>query len=477
MNFSKAHFIGIAGKGMSATALLLKQMGVEISGSDEGFYPPVSDYLESAKVPFAKGYRKENIPADADVIVIGKNAKLVPETNEEVRAAFASGKLVRSFADIVHELTVASENIVVAGSYGKSTCTALLAWCLRTAKKDPSYFIGEVTNGFESYAQRGKGPVFVLEGDEYPSSNWDNTSKFLRYNARNVLLTSATHDHINVFPTHADFLKPFRALLDGLPPDGVLVACSSEPHARALVQATSRRAIYYALDDRANWHAGKIVHGARTDFDLMQGNEKVVRLATHHLGNHNIENIVGVSAMLLEKGLLSPDELRAGMASFMGVKRRMELLSMASTVPVYEGFGSSYEKARSAIAAIKLHFPDRRLVVVFEPHTFTWRNREAIAAYDDVFDGAANIFIYEPASQGAGTHAQLTQAEIVGRVRNAGYDAEPFVEPSEALQRLDGMLKPDDVLLLLTSGELGGLIKTIPKLVDQKYPGKHAVAV
>ncbi len=122
--------------------------------------------LKSANVPFAKGYRKENIPADADVIVIGKNAKLVPETNEEVRAAIAGDELVRSFADIVHELTVASRISSCAGSYRKSTCTALLAWCLRTAKKDPSYFIGEVTSSFESYAQRGQSPVFVLEGDE-----------------------------------------------------------------------------------------------------------------------------------------------------------------------------------------------------------------------------------------------------------------------------------------------------------------------
>ena len=474
MNFSKAHFIGIAGKGMSATALLLKQMGVRISGSDEGFYPPVSDYLKSANIAFAKGYRKENIPDDADVIIIGKNAKLQPETNEEVRAAFASGKLVRSFADIVHDMTVASDNVVVAGSYGKSTCTALLAWCLRTAKKDPSYFIGEVTNGFECYAQRGQGPVFVLEGDEYPSSNWDSTSKFLRYNARNVLLTSATHDHVNVFPTHADYLVPFRALLDRLPSAGILVACGSEPHARALVAATGRPAVFYALDDRAHWHADNIARSARTDFDLMRGSEKVIRLSTRHLGNHNIENIVGVSAMLLEKGLLTPDELHAGVGSFMGVKRRMELLSAASTVPVYEGFGSSYEKARSAIAAVKLHYPDRRLMVVFEPHTFTWRNREALAAYDDVFDGAAKILIYEPASQGASSHAQLTHDEIVDRVRSAKYDAEAIVDPEEALQRLNGILETDDVVLLLTSGELGGLIKTIPRLAEQKYPGQNA---
>ena len=110
----------------------------------------------------------------------------------------------------------------------------------------------------------------------------------------------------------------------------------------------------------------------------MRGREKIVRLSTRLLGNHNIENIVGVSAMLLERNLLSPKELQGGISTFQGVKRRMELLSPSSSVPVYEGFGSSYEKARSAIAAAKLHFPDRRLLIVFEPHTFTWRNRAAM---------------------------------------------------------------------------------------------------
>jgi UDP-N-acetylmuramate: L-alanyl-gamma-D-glutamyl-meso-diaminopimelate ligase len=470
MNFSKAHFIGIAGKGMSAVALLLRQMGVRITGSDEGFYPPVSDYLRNEKIPFAAGYRKENIPDDADVIVIGKNAKLQPDSNEEVRAAMDSGKLVRSFADLLHDLTVNSETIVAAGSYGKSTCTALLAWCLRVANKDPSYFIGEITNGFERHAHRGQGPLFVLEGDEYPASNWDNRSKFLRYNAKNVLLTSATHDHINVFPTHADYLSPFRSLLGSLPSDGLLVVSSSEPHARALAGSLACTTVFYALDDKAHWHAANIERGAETGFDLMRGNEQIVRLSTRMLGDHNIENIVGVSAMLLEKQLLSPEELRSGMGTFQGVKRRMELLSPASRVPVYEGFGSSYEKARSAIVATKLHFPDRRLIIVFEPHTFTWRNRAAISAYDDVFAGASRIFIYQPASQGAATHAQLTQDEIVARVRAANYDAGAISDPDEALQTLGDMLRPDDVVLLLTSGELGGLIRTIPQLVETKYP-------
>jgi UDP-N-acetylmuramate: L-alanyl-gamma-D-glutamyl-meso-diaminopimelate ligase len=266
-------------------------------------------------------------------------------------------------------------------------------------------------------------------------------------------------------------------LLDSLPPNGILVANSSEPHARTLVDKTSRTAVFYSLEDKANWHADKIVRSSLVTFDLMRGGEKIVRLSTRLLGNHNIENIVGVSAMLLEKGLLSPDQLGVGINSFMGVKRRMELLSTSSTVPVFEGFGSSYDKAKSAIAAAKLHFPHRRLMVVFEPHTFTWRNREAIAAYDDVFDGAAKILIYEPASQGASTHAQLTQNEIVARVKGARYDAEAIIDPQEALQKLDRILESDDVVLLLTSGELGGLIKTIPKLAEQKYPSKDVFSI
>jgi UDP-N-acetylmuramate: L-alanyl-gamma-D-glutamyl-meso-diaminopimelate ligase len=470
MERKRAHFIGIAGKGMSATALLLRELGWEIGGSDEGFYPPVSDYLRTANIPFAAGYRKENIHPEADLVVIGKNAKLVPESNEEVAAAFASGKRVCSFPDVLRDLTVGAETLVVAGSYGKSTCAALAAWCLKQADKDPSYFVGEVIRGFASYAHKGSGCAFVLEGDEYPSANWDPTSKFLHYNARNILLTSATHDHVNVFRTHEDYLAPFRILLRSLPPDGVLVVNSGEEHAHALANASAARTVFYALGDKGQWHAQNISYGLRTTFDLMNGRERTARLATGLLGAHNIENIVGVSALLLEKAMVDPGELARGVASFEGVKRRLEHLSPLSRVPVFEGFGSSYEKARSAIAAMALHFPARRLLVVFEPHAFTWRNRAALPQYDDAFVGAHKIFIYEPAAQGAATHAQLTQAEIVSRVKAAGFDVEPMADAAQGLQDMAAELREDDCVLLLTSGDLGGLIKSVPALAERRFP-------
>jgi len=466
----KAHFIGIAGKGMSATALLLREQGWQISGSDEGFYPPVSDYLIQAHIPFAKGYKKENIPADANIIVVGKNAKLVPESNEEVRAAFASGIPVKSFPDILEELTAETENIVVVGSYGKSTSTALLAWCLKEAGKDPSYFIGEVAKGFETYAHVGTGETFVLEGDEYPSSNWDHTPKFLHYHPKNILLTSATHDHVNIFKTHADYLVPFQTLINTLPKDGLLVANAGELYAKQIADTYPGKKIFYSISKEESWHPRDIRYSIPTTFDLYNGEEKVISISTNLLGAHNIENIAGVSALLLEKKLLTPEELAQGIATFQGVKRRMEHLSPRSQVPVLEGFGSSYEKAKSAMAAMRLHFPTRRLIVVFEPHTFTWRNRASLHHYDDVFAGADQVYMYEPASQGAATHAQLTQEEIVARVRTAGFTVEAITSPADALQKMEQTLQPQDTVLLLTSGNLGGLIESIPALVEKKFP-------
>lgn len=472
MKIKKAHFIGIAGKGMSATALLLRESGVIVTGSDEGFYPPVSDYLLSAGIRFSNGYNKDNIPNDADAIVVGRNAKLTPQANDEVRAAVDSGLPVYSFPDIISDITRDTDNIVVVGSYGKSTCTALMAWVLKENDLDPSYFIGEVTNGFAAYAHRGRGPTFVLEGDEYPSSHWDNTSKFLHYNAKSVILTSAAHDHVNVFPTHESYLAPFRCLLARLPNDGTLVVNGGDKFALNLAAKVDARinCVTYGIDDNSAWYPKDIQFGQETKFQLCCKGNAVTSCSTTLLGMHNVENIVGVSTMLLERELVTAAGLRDAVASFKGVKRRLECLSQNSMIPVYEGFGSSYEKALSAIAAMRLHFRTRRLLVVFEPHTFTWRNASAVAYYDDVFVEADKVFIFSPASQGAETHSQLTHSEIVKRVLAAGVDCEPILSAEHGLEICRRNITENDAVLLLTSGSLGGLTRSIPLFLEESFP-------
>jgi UDP-N-acetylmuramate: L-alanyl-gamma-D-glutamyl-meso-diaminopimelate ligase len=460
----KAHFIGIAGIGMAATALLLREQGWSVTGSDEGFYPPASEILPRAGISVASPHAAGNVPPDADAIVIGKHAKLTQE-NPEVAAAFASGKPILSFPDVLAEVTRRRDRIVVAGSYGKSTNASLLAWALVHAGRHPGYFLGAVPKNMPSNAALGADPPFILEGDEYPSSNTDPRAKFLHYAPASLVLTSAVHDHVNVFPTHADYLAPFRQLIANLPVDGLLVVCADEPHAMALARAAPCRVVTYALSDsNATYRAEHLVHAEESTFDLV-GPGIRQPMTTMQLGAHNIQNMIGAAALLLEKGLARPREIAAAFASYQGIIRRLDKLTSNSSIPVYEGFGSSREKSRAAIDAIRLHFPNKRLVIVFEPHTFSWRSRDTLFWYDSVFDGAAEVFVYQPPSHGAASHDQVSQDEIADRIAETGLPATKLgADKGGDVASIIAHLQPDDVVLVLTTGDLGGMI---PMLVEK----------
>lgn len=455
----KAHFIGIAGVGMSATALLLKESGWRITGSDAECYGPPREVLERGGISFVLGYTPEHIPPDADCFVIGRNAKLAPETNAEVRAALATGKPVYSFPEMLGRLTEGRENFVVAGSYGKSTVAALAAHILRHAGIDAGYFIGAEPARSEwlpAPSALGTAPLFALEGDEYPSAHADPRAKFLHLHPRDVLLTSVVHDHVNAYPTFAEYENPFRELLALVPAGGMALACADEPRALALAHASGKELHTYGIRNAdAEFRAADIRYGGRTRFALMRGTETLGTIETALLGAHNVENIVGAAAYALAREPVPFQKISAAVRDFAGVRRRLDRVAPGSRIPVFEGFGSSYEKARAAIAAMKLHFPGKPLVVVFEPHAFGWRNRANLPWYDDAFAGAAEVFIAPPETQGAGMHDQLAHEEILAR---AGAAAEPYTGPTAVVRSLSG----NEVVLILTSGSLGN---TLPALV------------
>lgn len=463
-----AHFIGIAGMGMSATAILLKEQGWEVDGSDTEAYPPGTDQLARHGISYKTTYDAGNIPKNANVIVIGKNAKLTRENNPEVRAAYESGIRIASFPELLGEIVVQRESIVVAGSYGKSTVTSLIAWCLSRSGVDAGWFIGASPEGMEP-SHLGKHPVFVLEGDEYPTSATDPRPKFAHYHAHDCVITAASHDHVNIYKRHEDFLKPFRALVTSLPKEGILLFCGDEPHASSLVQGAKARAISYGMTFASEWHPKNISYGDTTTFDLMRGREMITMLSTTLLGAHNVENIIGASAMLLEKKLLTPEQLTEAIKHFKGLARRLDKKTTRSTVPAYEGFGSSREKLRSAISALSAQYPDKRLVVVFEPHTFSWRNKKMLHWFDTGFAGAVLVLLYKPAEQGASTHEQSSQAEMVERLAKTGVSVVAATNPDEMMTMLDREIRDNDVVLLSSSGPMDGLIEQIPKWLNNTF--------
>jgi UDP-N-acetylmuramate: L-alanyl-gamma-D-glutamyl-meso-diaminopimelate ligase len=473
LQLQKAHFIGIAGVGMSATAKLLKDKGIAISGSDEDAYPPVSDFLEQEGISYNSRYAADNIPRNADLIVIGKNAKLVPETNPEVAAAYASGTRIASFPEVIGDISRGKTTIVVAGSFGKSTCAAILAHALECVadgneERRPSFLIGAIPITPRTSA-RLAGQTFVIEGDEYPSSNTDSRSKFLHYHASHLLITPLAHDHINVFPTPEDYLEPFHKLLGALPARATVVACVEGSLSERVLSKLDRPIVTYGLH-AGDFTAADIVWGEETRFTLMHRQAPVAALATTQLGGHNIQNIIGVSALLLSLELCPTDRLPACIATFRGLKRRLDRKSEGTAVPIFEGFGSSYDKARSAIAAMRRHFPEHRIVVLFEPHTFSWRNRDTLHWYNDVFSGTGKVFIYQPPSQGAATHSQVSQDEIMERVRKSGVEVAAITDIDATCREIESELNPKDLILILTSGNLGGLIGRVQGIAERKFP-------
>ncbi|MDB5224779.1 MAG: hypothetical protein JWO43_401 [Candidatus Adlerbacteria bacterium] len=463
----KAHFIGIGGVGMSAVAKLLQDSGWEVSGSDEAVYPPISTQLSSYGIAWSTPYQPSNIPEDVDLIVIGKNAKLVAESNEEVAAAYASGKPIKSFPDVLGDLSQEKETVVVAGSYGKSTSVALLAHCLEVAGGDPSYFIGAVPITPTTSARIGAGRLFVMEGDEYPASNTDSRSKFLLMQPAHTLVTPLAHDHFNIFPTTEDYLKPFYELTELLSENATLVVATSGTLSRVYLSTIKHPHVTYGIAE-GDYHADNIAWGEHTSFDIVHQGEKIVRVQTSQLGEHNVENIVGVAAFLFTRNLVTPEQFVTAVAGFKGVVRRMDRKSDQTRVPIFEGFGSSYEKAKSAIAAMRLHFPTRPLRIVFEPNTIGWRARASLVQYDDAFEGAAMAYVYNPPHDGKQT--ELSTEEIVERVVQGGTPAVAVHTPEEALDAIEKDLSSGDCILLLSSGPMGGLIESIPHLAEERFP-------
>jgi UDP-N-acetylmuramate: L-alanyl-gamma-D-glutamyl-meso-diaminopimelate ligase len=461
------YVLGIAGAGVSALASILASDGHSVTGSDEAVYPPVSTYLARLGIPFFDGFAAAHVPAQIDLAIVGTSAKLGAADNPELIALQNQGVPLHTFAAYLGQYLHGRETVVVAGSFGKSTLTAMIAVLLRACGRDPGYFIGAIPLDLDRTGHGGASPEFILEGDEYVVSLEDRRSKIDLYEPRHTLISSIVHDHVNMFPTWESYVAPFRRLVEKTPTDGLLVCARDFPILREICGA--RPTVWYGLGPGEGYSGEDIVIGERTRFTLVNPDGGRIPLETELLGLHNIENIVGACALILARGWARPDQLPAAVAQFRGVARRLDKKTSRSHAPAYEGFGSSYEKARSAIEAIQLHFPARKLVVIFEPHTFSWRNADALTWYDTVFEGCAEVVLLPPPGHGAASHKQLTAADIAARVAAAGVGVAPVAGGADALAHLRATMTGEEVVLLLSSGPLDGLAETVPAWLDQAF--------
>ena len=324
------HLIAACGVGMASLAGMLKEMGCRVSGSDANVYPPMSTQLESLGIRLASPYAAENIPPDADLVVVG-NA--VSRGNPEAQEAARRGVPTLSMPQAVARFFIGErESIVVAGTHGKTTATSLAAWSLFALGADPSFLVGGVPKNFPVSYRLGQGRHFVIEGDEYDTAYFDKGPKFLHYRPRIVLLTSVEFDHADIYRDLDHVRESFRKLAAILPPDGLLVACADYPDVVAVSREARCPVVFYATRDGAlpagsgeeAWAVrGTGESGGMTGF-RMEGAGRALDFRFPLPGLHNAANAAGVAIVLMRLGFL-PAVIARTFERFAGIRRRQEV--------------------------------------------------------------------------------------------------------------------------------------------------------
>jgi UDP-N-acetylmuramate: L-alanyl-gamma-D-glutamyl-meso-diaminopimelate ligase len=439
---------------MSALAGLLRAAGHTVSGSDENVYPPASTLLEELGVPVLSGYDPARLDG-VDLVVCG-NA--VRRTNAEAEAAEARGLRMTSFPGALEEL------FVVAGTHGKTTSAAMLAWVLQRTGRDPGFLVGGVPRQLGRSFALGAPPWFVVEGDEYDSAYFDKEPKFLHYRPAMVLLTAVEFDHADIYRDLEHVKSAFRKLMAILPAEAPLVACGDFPHALDVVGSRPgvRR---FGLGEANEWRVADLVDDGMTRFTVRERGRAVCRVALETPGAINARNALGVLLVAVAAGV-GWEEGAAALAEFRGVRRRQEVVGTGRGVTVIDDFAHHPTAVAGTLAALRERYPGRRLRAVFEPRSNTSRRRvfqdEFIAALAGG-DEAVLAVVFAKASDPIPPEERLDPEALVAALDARGVPAR-LVDGVPAIRDyLVASARPGDVIVIMSNGAFGGL----PRLVAE----------
>jgi UDP-N-acetylmuramate: L-alanyl-gamma-D-glutamyl-meso-diaminopimelate ligase len=468
----KVHLSAICGTAMASLAGLLRERGHEVTGSDQDVYPPMSTQLETLGIPIRTPYAEENVPASADLVVIG-NA--LSRGNPEVEAVLDRRQRFTSLPALVaEEFLRPCRPLVVAGTHGKTTTASLLAFLLHGAGVDPSFLIGGVPVDFGRSYRLGGGDLFVIEGDEYDCAFFDKRPKFVHYLPEVAIVGNVEFDHADIYADLAAVQTAFVRLLNVVPRRGLLIAGTESPGLAAILPRARCRVETFGLEEEADWCASGVrAEGGTTRFRLRVRGRERGELRLPLAGTHNVRNALAALAAAASVGV-EPEVAGSLLGGFRGVRRRLELRGRVAGVAVYDDFAHHPTAVRATLRALRDGMESSgRLVAVFEPRSYTSRTRifqdafgEALALADRAVVSAAHLPGKVPPEQ------RISERELVDRARAAGADAD-FVPTVEGIvQALVGTLRPGDHVVVLSNGGFGGLHDKLIEALERDAPGR-----
>jgi UDP-N-acetylmuramate: L-alanyl-gamma-D-glutamyl-meso-diaminopimelate ligase len=421
----------------------------------------MSTLLESLEIPVSRGFSPEHVPADCDTVIVGNAA-----TRDNVEAAEAArrGLPVLSMPQAIRRsLLPGRTSVVVTGTHGKTTTTALLAWLLLDAGRDPGFLVGgELKNLGRGY-RRGGGAAFVLEGDEYNAAFFDRGPKFLHYEPRHLFVGNIEYDHADLYPDLESVMDAFRRVVRLVPPEGTVVVNADDPRVMGLLPEAVARVVRVSVDGaEADFSATGIeMHPTGTDLTLSEAGRPAARLRSPLLGLHNVRNLLGAAA--LARGLgLSVSEIARSLLRFEGVRRRLEVKGEKKGILLVDDFAHHPTAVCGTIEAARSRWPGRRLWVLFEPRSNTAGRKIFEEDYAQAFSGA-DVLVIAPVfhSKRLAPEERIDREALVRRFASKG---KPAFAP-ESVQEIPDFVKREarsgDVLLLMSSGAFGGLPETL----------------
>ena len=459
---SHIHLIAICGVGMASLAGLLKSQGYHVTGSDQNIYPPMSTYLMEVGIEVQSGFDAAHLGNGPELVIIG-NA--VSRGNPEAEAVLKAGIPHLSFPEALGRFLIgARQSVVIAGTHGKTTTSAMAAWVLTCAGLNPGFFVGGVPLNFSSGWNVGNGNHVVLEGDEYDSAFFDKGPKFLHYRPQSVILTSIEFDHADIYRDLPHVKEAFRRLAMLIPDDGLLLACYDYPAVQEIVDVASCRVISYGDAGDNIWTLQNFrARGGRSYFEPCYKGKPEGEIELGALGRHNVKNALAVFALGRELGI-DRTKLVAGFASFAGVKRRQEIKGERGGVLVIDDFAHHPTAVSETISAVKDAFPDRRLWAVFEPRSNTSRRNifqcefaAALALGDQVIVSAIHQPEKIPESDRMSVQGLV---ETIDRIRG-GKHALLLDGATEIAAYLGKKAQSGDIILVMSNGGFGGVQEKI----------------
>jgi UDP-N-acetylmuramate: L-alanyl-gamma-D-glutamyl-meso-diaminopimelate ligase len=453
------HFIGICGVAMSALAIAFHKKGYKVTGSDKGFYPPVSTYLKDAGIEYYPGWHVDKMTADGDpdLVVVGnvagsKNPEWVYVQEKKLE--------YKSYPEVIAEFFVKKNSIVAAGTYGKSTSSAILAWILKENGFDPSHMFGGVPINNMPSAELTDSEHSILEGDEYKSARWDARPKFAHYSPTHLLLTSVVWDHADVYPTETSYIDAFEQLVKSIPEDGLIVLSAKVTHDLPAFQDLNDCPVvtYGKTDDNDYQYFDVETSKDGISFKIKHGSS-IFSIQTSALGDYMADNMTGCFALAHEIGI-APENIIKSLKTFKNIKRRLEK-RYDGDVTVFDDIAHSPKKAEAVLRSLRSVF-DGHVIAVFEPNTGN-RMAESIPGYANAFNNADTVIIprLSHIKKDPNKSEALEGQTLANVIAETHQDVHYMQDDEKLIDFLTTKTKEGDAIVFLGSHGFRGMIESL----------------